>query len=78
MRKSTNDQFVNAAIVTQGAGLGSKDLLALGVLQHVMGAGPSIKYSSNMTNSKVNQAAASAAAGPFAVSQYFFCMEPRS
>lgn len=63
-----NSPFVHAAVVTEGVGLGSKDLNTMFVLQKVMGSGPSIKYSSNMTNSKVSKAASQGTAQPFAAS----------
>ena len=48
--------------------LGSKDLLALGVLQKVMGEQPRVKYSDNTASSKIGKAVAKATSGPFAVS----------
>ncbi len=47
--------LVHAAIVTEGASLGSKDLLPLALLQRVMGVAPGIKYSDNIGGSRVSQ-----------------------
>ncbi|XP_032236977.1 cytochrome b-c1 complex subunit 2, mitochondrial isoform X2 [Nematostella vectensis] len=60
--------LVHATLAVQGAGLGSKDLLALGILQRVMGSTPSVKWGSNMASSRLNKAASEVAQGPFAVS----------
>jgi len=67
VRIHSNSQFVHAAVASQGVGLGSADMLPVAVLQHAMGTGPRIKYSSNATT-KITQAAAQATASPFAAS----------
>lgn len=56
----------SVALVTQGASMGSADLLAVGVLQQVMGTGPYVKYGTNISTSKVSQAAAVGSGAPFA------------
>lgn len=61
---------VHAAVVTQGAGVTSSDLLSLAVLQQAMGTGSSIKYSEGIAASKVAKAASQATSNPFAVSTY--------
>lgn len=58
--------LTHAAVVTQGVSLGSSDLLAVGVLQRVMGTGPFVKYGTNVSSSKVGKAAANATQAPFA------------
>jgi ubiquinol-cytochrome c reductase core subunit 2 len=60
--------LTSVAIVSQGVSLGSSDLLALGVLQQVMGTGPYVKYGSGVSASKVAKAAASGTNAPFAAS----------
>lgn len=60
--------LVHAAIVTEGVDVESADVLALGVLQLVLGTGPYVKYSSNLASSKIGKAAASATSSPFAAS----------
>jgi len=67
-RIETINPFVHAAIVTEGAGYSNKDLVPLLVLQNIMGTGPRIKYSNNMTSSKAMQAAAQGTSAPFAAS----------
>lgn len=64
--------LVHAAIVTEGVDVESADVLALGVLQLVLGTGPYVKYSSNLASSKIGKAAASATSSPFAVSSSLF------
>jgi ubiquinol-cytochrome c reductase core subunit 2 len=60
--------LVHAAIVTEGLSFESTDVLALGVLQLVLGTGPYVKYSSNLVSSKIGKAAAAATSNPFAAS----------
>ena len=47
-------QLTHAAVVTEGASLGSKDLIPLAILQRIMGIGPSVKYSEHLATSKVS------------------------
>lgn len=68
VRIDANGDLVFAAVVTEGFGLGSADLLKLCVLQQAMGSSPYVKYGSNLAASKVNQAAAKATKSPFAAS----------
>lgn len=56
----------SVALVTQGAGLSSADVAAVGVLQQVMGTGPFVKYGSNLSSSKVARAAGAGTNAPFA------------
>jgi len=57
--------IVHAAVVTEGASLGSKDMLAFGILQRVLGTTPFVKWGSNTASSRVNKAASEVAQGPF-------------
>lgn len=63
--------LVHAAIVTEGISNESADVLAIGVLQLVLGTGPYVKYSSNLASSKIGKAASSATSSPFAVGNCF-------
>ena len=45
--------LAHAAVVTEGASLGSKDLIPLCLLQRIMGTGPVVKYTDNVAGSKV-------------------------
>ena len=67
-RLSTNDNMTHAAVVTEGPSLTSKDLLAVGVLQMIVGTGPYVKYSENIVGSKLVQGVNAAVSNPFAVS----------
>ncbi|CAH1794749.1 unnamed protein product [Owenia fusiformis] len=67
IRMETRSDVVNAAVVTEGAGLGSKDLLALGALQRVMGCGDYLKWGSGSATSKVQQTATGITPLPVAV-----------
>ena len=67
-RVSTLSPLVYAAVVTEGAALGTRDSLVLGVLQNIMGTGPSVKYGSGAAGSRLIQAAGGATSQPFAVS----------
>ena len=58
-----------AAVAVEGCVAGSKEALTLGVLQHLMGAGPYIKWGSNQASSKLAQAASKATSLPFSVSE---------
>ena len=66
-RVSTLSPLVYAAVVTEGAALGTRDSLVLGVLQNIMGTGPSVKYGSGAAGSRLIQAAGGATSQPFAV-----------
>ncbi|XP_033631111.1 cytochrome b-c1 complex subunit 2, mitochondrial-like [Asterias rubens] len=68
IRKQQNSGFAYAAVGVQGAKLNSKELLSLGVLQHLMGTGPYIKWGSQIASSKLTQAAAAATTVPFSAS----------
>ncbi|KAK3717304.1 hypothetical protein QZH41_002309 [Actinostola sp. cb2023] len=57
--------MVHAAVVTEGASLGSNDMLAFGLLQRVLGTTPFIKWGSNTATSRLNKAASEVASGPF-------------
>lgn len=57
--------IVHAAVVTEGASLNGKDMLAYGILQRVLGTTPFIKWGSNTSSSRVNKAASEVAVGPF-------------
>lgn len=59
---------VHAAIVTEGAALGGADVLPLGLLGFVLGAGPYVKYSASLASSRIAKAAAAATSLPFAAS----------
>lgn len=73
VRKQTGDSLVHAAIVAEGAVLGSPEANAFSVLQHVLGAGPLVKRGSHVT-SKLTQAVAKATSQPFDVSSEDFCI----
>lgn len=68
IRVDSSSPLVHAAVVTEGPGMASKDLLTLYVLQQVMGTGPRVKYSSNVATSKVSKAIAQGTSSPFAAS----------
>ncbi|KAK2179333.1 hypothetical protein NP493_498g02020 [Ridgeia piscesae] len=57
--------LVHAAIASEGLGLGDSKLLAQGVLLHVLGTGPYVKYGINNATSKLGQAAAANTSGAF-------------
>jgi len=57
--------MVHAALVTEGASLNSKDVLAFGILQRLLGTTPFIKWGSNTATSRLNKAASEVADGPF-------------
>ncbi|CAH1273667.1 UQCRC2 [Branchiostoma lanceolatum] len=54
-----------AAIVTEGSSLNSTDLLSLGVLQRLLGAGPYVKWGSDIASSRLNRGVAQATQMPF-------------
>lgn len=68
IRHHTKDRLVHAAVVTEGVGMSSSDLMPLAVLQSVCGHGPYVKYSNNLASSKISKAASAATTGPFAAS----------
>ncbi|XP_064626076.1 cytochrome b-c1 complex subunit 2, mitochondrial-like [Lineus longissimus] len=67
-RVETGGPVTLAAIATEAPSLNSKDLLALGVVQHLMGTGPYVKYSSGASSNKIVAAASQATNSPFAAS----------
>ncbi|ESN98311.1 hypothetical protein HELRODRAFT_185865 [Helobdella robusta] len=67
IREDIKTKYSYVACVTEGLGFASPDMLPLSLLQHCIGIGPSVKYSSNQV-SKLYKAASAAATGPFAVS----------
>uniref|UniRef100_A0A8B9DNW5 Ubiquinol-cytochrome c reductase core protein 2 n=1 Tax=Anser cygnoides TaxID=8845 RepID=A0A8B9DNW5_ANSCY len=69
IREQNGDSLVHAAVVTEGAAVGSEDANAFSVLQHVLGAGPLIKRGSNVT-SKLYQSIAKATTQPFDASAF--------
>jgi len=68
IRVNNANEFVTAALATEGPCLPSKDLLPSCVLQMAMGTGPFVKYSSNTAVSRLGKAAASATPNPFGIS----------
>jgi len=66
-RINNSCRLTHAALVAEGASHQSQDLLALGLLQHAMGANPFIKWGSNTVSSRLNRAAMNAAENPFMV-----------
>uniref|UniRef100_A0A8B9EXM0 Cytochrome b-c1 complex subunit 2, mitochondrial n=1 Tax=Amazona collaria TaxID=241587 RepID=A0A8B9EXM0_9PSIT len=69
IRKQNGESLVHAAVVTEGAAVGSAEANAFSVLQHVLGAGPLIKRGSNVT-SKLCQGIAKATTRPFDASAF--------
>ncbi|XP_073447151.1 cytochrome b-c1 complex subunit 2, mitochondrial [Aquarana catesbeiana] len=69
IREQNGDSLVNAAIVAEGAAVGSPEANAFNVLQHILGAGPYIKRGSN-SSSKLSQAVSKATSEPFDVSAF--------
>ncbi|NXY49502.1 QCR2 protein, partial [Ceuthmochares aereus] len=69
IREQNGDSLVHAAIVTEGAAVGSAEADAFSVLQHILGAGPLIKRGSNAT-SKLSQGIAKATTQPFDASAF--------
>ncbi|KAJ6659740.1 hypothetical protein lerEdw1_018455 [Lerista edwardsae] len=64
IREQNGHSLVHAAVVAEGAALGSAEANAFSVLQHVLGAGPLIKRGSSVT-SKLAQGVLKATALPF-------------
>uniref|UniRef100_A0A8D2PA69 Ubiquinol-cytochrome c reductase core protein 2 n=1 Tax=Zosterops lateralis melanops TaxID=1220523 RepID=A0A8D2PA69_ZOSLA len=69
IRKQTGDNLVHAAVVAEGAVVGSREADAFSVLQYVLGAGPLVKRGSKLT-SKLTQGVAKATSKPFDVSAF--------
>lgn len=67
IRDQNGHSLVHAAVVAEGAAVGSAEANAFSVLQHVLGAGPLIKRGSSVT-SKLTQGVMKATASPFDVS----------
>ncbi len=68
IRNQCGGDFSLAAVAVEGCAAGSKDALTLGILQHLMGAGPYIKWGSNQATSRLSQGAGKATSLPFSVS----------
>ncbi|MBZ3870757.1 Cytochrome b-c1 complex subunit 2, mitochondrial, partial [Sciurus carolinensis] len=66
IREQNGDSLVHAAVVAEGAAIGSAEAHAFSVLQHVLGAGPHVKRGSNAT-SVLYQAVAKGNHQPFDV-----------
>ncbi|NXF83174.1 QCR2 protein, partial [Sclerurus mexicanus] len=69
IREQNGDSLVHAAIVAEGAAVGSAEANAFSVLQHVLGAGPLVKRGSHVT-SKLAQGIAKATSQPFDASAF--------
>lgn len=69
LRLHTRSPYVHAALVTEGVNASTpQDVLAISLLQLVLGVGPFIKYSSGSGSSKISKAAQGAVSGPVAAS----------
>ncbi|XP_066496631.1 cytochrome b-c1 complex subunit 2, mitochondrial isoform X2 [Tiliqua scincoides] len=64
IRDQNGHSLVHAAVVAEGAAMGSAEANAFSVLQHLLGAGPLVKRGSNVT-SKLAQGIVKATALPF-------------
>lgn len=62
--------LVHAVLATEGASLGSKDLLAFSVYQKLLGATPYIKWGSNMVSNRLFKAAAESTDGACSASAF--------
>ncbi|XP_015281713.1 PREDICTED: cytochrome b-c1 complex subunit 2, mitochondrial isoform X2 [Gekko japonicus] len=69
IREQNGDSLVHAAVVAEGATIGSAEANAFSVLQHVLGAGPLVKRGNSVT-SKLIQGAAKATTQPFHASAF--------
>uniref|UniRef100_A0A4W5QH43 Ubiquinol-cytochrome c reductase core protein 2b n=1 Tax=Hucho hucho TaxID=62062 RepID=A0A4W5QH43_9TELE len=69
VRVQNGSSLVHSAVVSEGAAVGTDEVMAFSVLQHVLGAGPHIKRGSNST-SKLIQGVAKASADPFDASAF--------
>jgi len=68
------DHLAYAAYVTEGPGLNKpKDLLAMKLIQQIIGTEPHVKWSDGRNSSALARAAGEVASGPFAVSGVTFC-----
>jgi len=65
LRIEAPSDYVHAAIVTEGASIGSADLIPAYVLQQALGGAPWVQYGAN-ASSRLNKAAASVTSEPFA------------
>jgi ubiquinol-cytochrome c reductase core subunit 2 len=70
LRVHARSPLVHAALVTEGVAESSpQDVLAISLLQLVLGVGPYVKYGSSVATAKINKAAHSAvSSGPVAAS----------
>ncbi|KAJ7305850.1 hypothetical protein JRQ81_010216 [Phrynocephalus forsythii] len=66
IREQNGDSLVHAAVVAEGAAIGSPEANAFSILQHLLGAGPLIKRGTRVT-SKLTQGIAKASSQPFDV-----------
>uniref|UniRef100_A0A8C8HQ30 Uncharacterized protein n=1 Tax=Oncorhynchus tshawytscha TaxID=74940 RepID=A0A8C8HQ30_ONCTS len=69
VRVQNGSSLVHSAVVSEGAAVGTDEVMAFSVLQHVLGVGPHIKRGSNST-SKLIQGVAKATADPFDASAF--------
>uniref|UniRef100_A0A6J0U360 Cytochrome b-c1 complex subunit 2, mitochondrial n=1 Tax=Pogona vitticeps TaxID=103695 RepID=A0A6J0U360_9SAUR len=69
IREQNDDSLVHAAVVAEGAAIGSAEANAFRILQHLLGAGPLIKGGSNVT-SKLSQAVAKASPHRFDIASF--------
>ncbi|XP_066432383.1 cytochrome b-c1 complex subunit 2, mitochondrial [Eleutherodactylus coqui] len=69
IREQNGADLVHAAVVVEGASVGSPEANAFSVLQHILGSGAYIKRGSN-TTSKLSQAVSKATNQPFDVSAF--------
>ena len=66
VRVDAPGSHVHAAVVTEGASLGTADLIPAYVLQQALGGAPWVQYGLN-ASSRINKAAVSVTSEPFAV-----------
>ncbi|XP_077172253.1 cytochrome b-c1 complex subunit 2, mitochondrial [Paroedura picta] len=69
IREQNGNMLVHAAVVAEGAAVGSAEADAFSVLQHILGAGPLIKRGSSVT-SRLVQSAAKVTTQPFDASAF--------
>ncbi|XP_077980030.1 cytochrome b-c1 complex subunit 2, mitochondrial-like [Glandiceps talaboti] len=65
-RCENGEPLTHVIVATEGVSLGSKDLVASGVLQSYLNGSPNIKRGTSLSTSKLNQAVAKATQLPFA------------
>ncbi|KAI0216681.1 Cytochrome b-c1 complex subunit 2, mitochondrial [Lamellibrachia satsuma] len=65
VRINAPGSLIHASIASEGLSLGDSKLMAQGVLMHLLGTGPHVKYGLNNATSKLGQAAAANTSGPF-------------